>query len=134
MEHLQIMKTMHMLADVYGPRLTGSPNHKQAAEWAIKQMTEWGFENGHLEPWNFGHPGWLNERLTDKPTQDREKEGEELVRFQISDLRQNHRPPDHRSKIKDRRPKSQDPSPQTRSYPPIKLMVREGVTNCGSLM
>src|SRR4030095_134318 len=64
MERSQIMKTMHMLADVYGPRLTGSPNHKNAAEWAIKQMTSWGLENGHLEPWDFGHPGWLNERLT----------------------------------------------------------------------
>jgi carboxypeptidase Q len=64
MEHSQIMKTMHMLTDVYGPRLTGSPNHKRAAEWAIKQMEQWGFENGHLEPWNFKHPGWLNERLT----------------------------------------------------------------------
>lgn len=64
MEHSQILKTMHMLTDVYGPRLTGSPNHKRAGEWAIKQMQEWGFENGHLEPWNFGHPGWLNERLT----------------------------------------------------------------------
>jgi carboxypeptidase Q len=64
MEHSQIMKTMHMLTDVYGPRLTGSPNHKRAAEWAVRQMTEWGFVNGHLEPWNFGHPGWLNERLT----------------------------------------------------------------------
>jgi len=64
MEHSQILKTMHMLADVYGPRLTGSPNHKRAAEWTIKQMTEWGFQNGHLEPWDFKHPGWLNERLT----------------------------------------------------------------------
>ena len=64
MEHSQILKTMHMLTDVYGPRLTGSPNHKRAAEWAIKQMTEWGFGNGRLEPWNFGHPGWLNERLS----------------------------------------------------------------------
>lgn len=64
MEHSQILKTMHMLSDVYGPRLTGSPNHKRAAEWTVKQMTEWGFENGHLEPWDFGHPGWLNERLT----------------------------------------------------------------------
>ena len=64
MEHSQIMNTMHMLADVYGPRLTGSPNHKRAAEWAIKQMQQWGFENGHLEPWDFKHPGWLNERLT----------------------------------------------------------------------
>ena len=33
---------MHFLADVYGPRLTGSPNHKAAAEWAVKQMTSWG--------------------------------------------------------------------------------------------
>ena len=63
-EHSQIMKTMHMLADVYGPRLTGSPNHKRAADWAIKQMQSWGLENAHLEPWDFGHPGWLNERLT----------------------------------------------------------------------
>jgi Zn-dependent M28 family amino/carboxypeptidase len=60
----QIMKTIHMFTDVYGPRLTGSPNHKAAAEWAVKQMTAWGFDNAHLEPWDFKHPGWLNERLT----------------------------------------------------------------------
>ncbi len=60
----QIMKTEHMLTDVYGPRLTGSPNHKHAAEWALKQMTAWGLSNAHLEPWDFGHVGWLNERLT----------------------------------------------------------------------
>src|SRR6185295_5027927 len=35
-----------------------------AAEWAIKQMQSWGLENAHLESWNFGHPGWLNERMT----------------------------------------------------------------------
>ena len=64
MERSQIMKTMHMFTDVYGPRLTGSPNHRAAAEWAVKQMTSWGFENAHLEPWDFKHPGWLNERLT----------------------------------------------------------------------
>jgi len=64
MERSQIMKTMHMFTDLYGPRLTGSPNHKAAAEWAVKQMTAWGLENAHLEPWDFNHPGWLNERLT----------------------------------------------------------------------
>jgi len=64
MERSQIMKTMHMFTDVYGPRLTGSPNHKAAAEWAVKQMTAWGLENAHLEPWDFKHPGWLNEHLT----------------------------------------------------------------------
>ena len=60
----QIMKTMHMFTDLYGPRLTGSPNHKAAAEWAVKQMTAWGLSNAHLEPWDFGHVGWLNERFT----------------------------------------------------------------------
>ena len=64
MERSQIMKTMHMFTDLYGPRLTGSPNHKAAAEWAVKQMTAWGLENAHLEPWDFKHPGWLNERLS----------------------------------------------------------------------
>jgi len=64
MERSQIMNTMHMFTDLYGPRLTGSPNHKAAAEWAVKQMTAWGLENAHLEPWDFKHPGWLNERLT----------------------------------------------------------------------
>ena len=27
MERSQILKTMHMFTDLYGPRLTGSPNH-----------------------------------------------------------------------------------------------------------
>jgi carboxypeptidase Q len=61
-DHSQIMHTMHYLADVYGPRLTGSPNHKAAADWAVKEMTSWGFANAHLEAWDFGHPGWVNER------------------------------------------------------------------------
>ncbi len=63
-EHSQIMHSMHFIADIYGPRLTGSPNHKAAADWAIKQMQAWGFENAHLEPWDFGHPGWDNERAS----------------------------------------------------------------------
>ncbi len=64
MENSRVMNTLHYLSDVFGPRLTGSPNHVNAAKWAVKQMTEWGFDNGHLEPWDFGHVGWLNERAT----------------------------------------------------------------------
>jgi carboxypeptidase Q len=56
-DHSQIMHTMHFLADIYGPRLTGSPNHKAAADWAIKQMKDWGLENAHLEPWDFRSSG-----------------------------------------------------------------------------
>ena len=58
----QVMKTLSMLTDVYGPRLTGSPQLKAAGEWAAKQMTDWGMQNAALEPWDFGHPGWVNER------------------------------------------------------------------------
>src|SRR5436190_2390502 len=64
MEHSQILKTTHFLTDVYGPRLTGSPNHENAAKWAVKQMESWGFVNGHLEPWDFARSGWLNEEAT----------------------------------------------------------------------
>lgn len=63
-DNSQIMRTMHFLTDVYGPRLTGSPSLKAAGEWAIKQMTAWGFENGHLEGWDFAHPGWSNDRFS----------------------------------------------------------------------
>ena len=62
--HSEIMRTMHFLSDVYGPRLTGSPQAKAAGEWALKAMAGWGFENAHLEPWEFGHPGWTNEHVT----------------------------------------------------------------------
>jgi hypothetical protein len=73
MDNSQIMKTMHYLTDVYGPRLTGSPNHENAAKWAVKQMESWGFRNGKLEPFDFGRVGndekfvrhgWLNEKAT----------------------------------------------------------------------
>jgi carboxypeptidase Q len=72
MENSQIMKTMHYLTDVHGPRLTGSPNHENAAKWAVKQMETWGFKNGKLEPWDFGtianskvvREGWLNEKAS----------------------------------------------------------------------
>jgi carboxypeptidase Q len=61
-EHSQIMRTLHFLTDVYGPRLTGTPSLKAAGEWSIKTMESWGFTNGHLEPWDFGHP--VNERFS----------------------------------------------------------------------
>jgi carboxypeptidase Q len=61
-EHSQVMHTAHVLTDRYGPRLTGSPNYEAAAKWAVAQLTEWGLKNAHLEAWDFGHPGWTNER------------------------------------------------------------------------
>ena len=64
MDNSQIMHTMHFLTDVYGPRLTGSPNLKAAQDWIVKETTRWGLKNAHLEPWSFGHPGWVNEKMS----------------------------------------------------------------------
>ncbi len=58
----QVMKTLSFISDVYGPRLTGSPNTKLAADWVEKSMNEWGLSNVHLETWDFGK-GWVNERF-----------------------------------------------------------------------
>ncbi len=60
-DNSKILRTMHYLTDVYGPRLTGSPNLKAAGEWAVKEMASWGFTNGRLEPWDFARPGWSND-------------------------------------------------------------------------
>ncbi len=72
-ENSKIMNTMHYFSDLYGPRLTGSPNHVNAAKWAAREMLSWGFDKAELEPWEFGHPGWVSERATGlmlKPVQD----------------------------------------------------------------
>jgi hypothetical protein len=47
---------------VYGPRLTGSPNITEAAEWTQKTMKEWGLANVHVETWPFGR-GWQNQQF-----------------------------------------------------------------------
>jgi hypothetical protein len=56
-EHSQVMENLFWMSEVYGPRVTNSRNHKLAAEWAMKQMQEWGLKNVHLEKWRFGY-GW----------------------------------------------------------------------------
>ena len=61
--HSQVMDIMSYLTDVYGPRLTNSPNTKQAADWTMGKMKEWQLANVHLEQWPFGR-GWSNERFS----------------------------------------------------------------------
>jgi carboxypeptidase Q len=53
----QVMDHIFWLADVYGPRLTGSPGIQQASEWAMNKFKEWGLSNVHQERWKFGK-GW----------------------------------------------------------------------------
>jgi hypothetical protein len=57
------MGTAAQLTDVLGPRLTGSPGYRKAAEWSRQQLESWGLANAHLESWPFGR-GWSFERCS----------------------------------------------------------------------
>jgi len=64
LDQSQVMDTLWYLTDVYGPRLTNSPNIRAAAAWAIKRMTEWGLSNPRQEVWGSFGRGWVNEKFT----------------------------------------------------------------------
>ncbi len=49
-------ETLSKLTDELGPRLTGSPSYRRAAEWAKGQLEEWGL-TARLVPVTFGR-GW----------------------------------------------------------------------------
>jgi carboxypeptidase Q len=59
----QVMDIVSYLTDVYGPRLTGSPNIRQAADWAVTKLREWGASNPRVENWGTFGRGWVNERF-----------------------------------------------------------------------
>lgn len=56
--HSKVMEILSYLSDVYGPRLTGSPQFMRAANWAMKEMSEFGLDNPHLEAWGPFGKGW----------------------------------------------------------------------------
>src|SRR5947207_8157390 len=62
LQRSKVMEIASYLSDVYGPRLTGSPEIAEAAEWTQTTMRSWGLSNVHLETWPFGR-GWHNERV-----------------------------------------------------------------------
>jgi carboxypeptidase Q len=65
MNRSQIMDIMSWLSDVYGPRLTWSPNLTRAGDWAMGEMKKWGLTNVHEERWNTPPGlGWENERFS----------------------------------------------------------------------
>src|SRR5438309_11293954 len=62
LQRSKVMEIESYLTDVYGPRLTGSPNYNEAADYAQKSMKEWGLVNVHTEAWPFGR-SWQNQRF-----------------------------------------------------------------------
>jgi carboxypeptidase Q len=57
LQRSQAMEHVSWLADVYGPRLTGSAGIRQAADWTKKKFADWGLSGIHEETWAFGK-GW----------------------------------------------------------------------------
>ena len=65
-QNSKVMEISSWLTDVYGPRLTGSPNTQKAGEWAVAKMKEWGLQNVALEKWpdqTMFPRGWANEKF-----------------------------------------------------------------------
>ncbi len=57
-ENSKVMDHVFYLADVHGPRLTNSPGHRAAAEWAMKRLTEYGLVNVRMEPFKAFGRSW----------------------------------------------------------------------------
>ena len=64
LERSQVMDTISFLTDVHGPRLTGSPQTRAAAEWTKGRLAEWGLANAHLESWGPFGRGWSLDGFT----------------------------------------------------------------------
>jgi len=57
-QNSQVMDDLFYLTDVYGPRLTNSPGHRQAGDWVMKRLKEYGLENVHEESWGPFGQSW----------------------------------------------------------------------------
>ncbi len=64
LQRSKVMEIASYLTDVYGPRLTGSPDIRRAGEWVVKELQSWGLANVKLEPWTGFGRGWTNERFS----------------------------------------------------------------------
>lgn len=54
----EIMDTIKHITDVIGPRITNSPQQREAAEWTRQSLQNWGLENAALEEWGDFGRGW----------------------------------------------------------------------------
>jgi hypothetical protein len=60
----QVMDHMFFLSDRFGPRVSGSPAYRAAAEWAVGLLEGWGLRNAGLESWGEFGRGWSLERFS----------------------------------------------------------------------
>lgn len=58
LKNSNIEELAFQLTDAVGPRLTNSPGHIKAADWAVVQLKEWGLQNAIKEEWGEFGKGW----------------------------------------------------------------------------
>lgn len=63
MERSKALDVFNHLVTIIGPRLTASPPYKASVDWTRAKLAEWGLDNVHLEPWEFGR-GWTLDRFS----------------------------------------------------------------------
>ena len=64
LRHSEVMDIASWLCDVFGPRLTGSPNTRDAANWAVARMQSWGVDPVYLDPWEASRDATNGPRTT----------------------------------------------------------------------
>jgi len=77
----KVMDHLFWLADVYGPRLTGSPGFTAAANWAVKELKSYGIEDAAIQPWGKFGRSW---RLTKFSVSIQEPEYAPLIGFPLA--------------------------------------------------
>ncbi len=60
----EVMEITSYLTDVYGPRLTGSPNIRRAGDYARSKLVEWELVDAELEEWGPFGRGWTNDHFS----------------------------------------------------------------------
>ncbi len=65
----RVMYIARMMTDVYGPRLTGSPQLDRAEAWAMDQLADWGITKSMLDSWGPFGRGWSLDRFSLRVTE-----------------------------------------------------------------
>jgi hypothetical protein len=63
-QNSKVMDYAFYLTDVYGPRVSGSPNYRAAAEWVVRTAKEMGLENPRMEKIGPIGRGWSFSRFS----------------------------------------------------------------------
>jgi carboxypeptidase Q len=58
LKHSQVMDLLSSLCDVYGPRLSWSPEYRRAADWVTGKLKEWGIPDVKHDNWAPLGRGW----------------------------------------------------------------------------